>query len=108
MQGEGDYRWCAERLKALADPGRLQIVNCLLHGGRNVSELARELGLPAVKVSHHLRVLRNTRVVRPEKDGKFIVYSLHPEIVRAGGPALEKTLDFGCCRVVLFQPNAGD
>ena len=30
MQSESDYEWCAARLKALADPDRLRIVNLLL------------------------------------------------------------------------------
>ena len=106
MRDESDYHWCAERFKALADPGRLQIVNCLFRGGRNVSELASELGLRVVKVSHHLRVLRNAHVVRPAKAGKFIVYSLHPEILGAHDQPSEKTLDFGCCRVVFRQLSA--
>ena len=35
MQTESDYESCAARLKALADPDRLQIVNCLLRGEKN-------------------------------------------------------------------------
>ena len=44
MQSEGDYQSCASRLKALADPDRLRIVNCLLRGEKNVSESGRAIG----------------------------------------------------------------
>ena len=106
MQSENDYRSCAERLKALADPDRLRIVNLLLSGPKNVSELASELGAGIVKVSHHLRVLRFADVVQTKKDGKFVIYSLHPEIA-ADTDALGgmKTLDLGCCRLDLLQPK---
>ena len=63
MRSENDYQKCAARLKALADPDRLRIVNCLLCGPKNVSELADEMSVGIVKVSHHLRVLRYAEVV---------------------------------------------
>ena len=33
-----------------------------------------------VKVSHHLGVLRSANVVQTHKEGKFVIYALHPEI----------------------------
>ena len=107
MQSEGDYQSCASRLKALADPDRLRIVNSLLRGENNVSELAQQLGMGMVKVSHHLGVLRSANVVQTHKEGKFVIYALHPDIARAGkGPSGMKTLDLGCCRLDLAQPKA--
>ncbi len=108
MQSTRDYRWCAARLKALADPDRLQIVNCLLRDPKHVSQLAQELGFGIVKASHHLGVLRRANVLRAEKRGKFITYSLHPEIAAAGRTVDgAKTLDLGCCRLDLLQPRRG-
>ncbi len=107
MKSEGDYQSCALRLKALADPDRLQIVNCLLRGAKNVSELAEELGVGMVKVSHHLGVLRSAHVVQTQKEGKFVIYSLHPQIAGTGVSLVGvKTLDLGCCRLDLAQPRA--
>jgi DNA-binding transcriptional ArsR family regulator len=104
MQSEGDYQSCASRLKALADPDRLRIVNCLLRGEKNVSELGQELGMGMVKVSHHLGVLRSANVVRSQKEGKFVIYALHPEIAGANHSMVGmKTLDLGCCRLDLAQ-----
>lgn len=106
MQTENDFEQCATRLKALADPDRLRIINCLFAGPKNVSELASELGEELVKVSHHLGVLRHANVVQTEKQGKFVVYQLHPEIAVTGSAeAAVKTLDLGCCRLDL--PNPG-
>ena len=80
MQSDNDYDWCAGRLKALADPDRLRIGNILLGGPKNVSELASELNTGIVNVSHHLQVLRRARVLEAQKHGKFVIYSVHPDI----------------------------
>jgi ArsR family transcriptional regulator len=87
-------------LRALADPERLRIIQCLRAGPRNVSELAALLQSEIVNVSHHLSVLRHARVVLDEKHGRFVVYQLHPDVFRpdAAGPAAEH-LDLGCCRL---------
>ena len=104
MQTAHDYEVCAKRLKALADSDRLQIVNSLLRGPKNVSELADALGVAMVKVSHHLRVLRNAQVVQTTKQGKFVIYRLNPDVSSNGqSPSNLKTIDLGCCRLDLFQ-----
>ena len=106
MRTENDYQQCATRLKALADPDRLRIVNCLFRGPKNVSELANELGEELVKISHHLGVLRHANVVETEKQGKFVVYRLDPEIAASSETGSNvKTLDLGCCRLDLPKPT---
>jgi ArsR family transcriptional regulator len=104
MRNQDDYEWCASRLKALADPDRLRIVDCLFRGPKNVSELASELGEELVKVSHHLGVLRHANVVEAKKQGKFVVYRLDPQIATGDAVGGTKTLDLGCCRLDLPRP----
>lgn len=100
MKKKQEFEACAERLKAIADSERLRIVLRLFEGERNVSELADELGEEIVKVSHHLGVLRHAGVVQAEKQGRFVVYRLHPEVVVSGdGDA--RRIDFGCCSLNL-------
>ena len=97
---------CARRLKALADPERLKIIQCLQGGPKHVSALSDLLGADIANVSHHLGVLRHAGLVRDEKQGKFVVYSLHPDIFRpkdSGQPA--DVLDLGCCRLELPHPE---
>jgi DNA-binding transcriptional ArsR family regulator len=93
---------CAKRLKALADAERLKIIECLQRGLKNVSALSELLGSDIANVSHHLGVLRHAGLVRDEKQGKFVVYSLHPDIFRPGesGQAAD-VIDLGCCRLEL-------
>jgi UTP:GlnB (protein PII) uridylyltransferase len=56
---------CAKLLAALATPERLKIVRILAPGPRHVSDIAALLGLPAVNVSHHLKVLEVSGLDRP-------------------------------------------
>jgi len=106
MQSESDFQSCAVRLKALADPDRLRIVNLLLRGAKNVSELATELDIAIVNVSHHLQVLRHAQVVQTQKHGKFVIYSLHPDVASGEQMRNMKSLDLGCCRIDLLQSKA--
>lgn len=104
MVTESDYQSCASRLKALADPDRLRIVNSLLKSERSVSELADELNAPIDKISHHLGVLRAARLVETRKQGRFIIYSLATDIASAVEGDKIKTIDLGCCQLDLVQP----
>ncbi len=79
MKDPSEFEECAQRLKALADPERLRIVTCLFGGAKNVGDLAAALEDEIVKVSHHLKVLRNAGLVLAKKEGRFVVYRLHPE-----------------------------
>jgi DNA-binding transcriptional ArsR family regulator len=105
MQSESDYEWCAARLKALADPDRLRIVNLLLRGPKNVSELAAEMDTAIVNVSHHLQVLRRANVLQTQKRGKFVIYSVHPDIACGANARNMKSIDLGCCRLEILQPS---
>lgn len=90
---------CAGRLKALADAERLKIVQCLQTGPRSVSELSALLGGELANISHHLGVLRHAGLVQSRRQGKFVIYSLHPDVFRPGQAG--GTLDLGCCRLEL-------
>ena len=99
---------CARSLKALADPERLKIIQCLLAGPKNVTQLAELLKGELANVSHHLSVLRHAGLVQDRKDGKFVVYSLHPGVFRpasAGAPT--DAIDLGCCRLDLGPQPSG-
>ena len=74
---------CAERLKALADQDRLRIVQVLRGGEKNVGDIAAELGEEISNVSHHLQILKREGIVETEKQGRFVVYRLHPDVFAA-------------------------
>lgn len=66
----------AETFQALADFSRIQIVWLLAQQETNVGEIAKQLSMSQPAVSHHLRTLRNLRLVRVRRDGKTSFYSL--------------------------------
>lgn len=67
-------------LQAVAEPNRIRIIECLITGSKNVTELAKLLNVEIVNVSHHLGVMRTAGLVLDEKHGRFVVYSLHPKL----------------------------
>ena len=54
----------------LGEPNRLRIVLACLDGPRGVGEIAEEAGMSQSLASHHLRLLRTARLLRPERVGK--------------------------------------
>lgn len=64
----------ADRLKALADPTRLQILHALENGERNVSDLLAEVGGSQANVSKHLARMRQAGIVRARRDGTSVFY----------------------------------
>ncbi|MGH9292341.1 MAG: ArsR/SmtB family transcription factor [Acidimicrobiales bacterium] len=59
----------ARRLRAVADPTRLVLLELLAGSPRSVGELAREVGVSQPTVSNHVKVLREARLVRTEHSG---------------------------------------
>jgi DNA-binding transcriptional ArsR family regulator len=66
----------ANRLKALADPTRLQLLQELTDGERCVGELVEAVGGTQANVSKHLAVLRAAGLVRPRRDGMNVFYAV--------------------------------
>jgi DNA-binding transcriptional ArsR family regulator len=96
---------CAELLGALAAPERLRIVRYLRDGPRNVSEIAEMLQTPPVNVSHHLTVLRHAGLIRNEKLGRFVLYSLVPGVLGPEADPACDELNLGCCQLKLPRPE---
>ncbi|HET7771252.1 MAG TPA: metalloregulator ArsR/SmtB family transcription factor [Chloroflexota bacterium] len=62
--------------KALASPHRLELLDLLAQGERNVDELATETELSVANASAHLQVLRRARLVESDKRGAQVFYRL--------------------------------
>lgn len=90
---------CAAYLKAVADPLRLKVIRVLQAGPLSVSDIAEFLEHEIATVSHHLRVLYHARIVTTRREGKFIYYSLNPQVFHPHRNKSDSTLDFGCCRL---------
>jgi ArsR family transcriptional regulator len=62
--------------KALSDPTRLRIIRLLLERNLCVCELMFILGMAQSRVSHQLRILRDSGLVEVTREGQWIIYRL--------------------------------
>ncbi|MGE4231844.1 MAG: ArsR/SmtB family transcription factor [Bacteriovoracia bacterium] len=76
LRKKGVFFLLAETFQALGDSSRIQIVWALMQGERSVGDLAKSLEMSQPSVSHHLRTLRNLRLVKIRKQGRTSYYSL--------------------------------
>ena len=72
----------AELFRSFSDTSRVRILSAIIEQEANISALAEILGLTESAVSHHMRGLRQMRIVRARRDGKEVYYSvIDPHIV---------------------------
>ncbi len=65
-----------EIFRVLGDPTRVRILDALSRAELCVGDLAQRLGVTESAVSHQLRLLRNTRIVRCRREGRMMFYAL--------------------------------
>ncbi len=66
----------AELFKIFGDSTRIKILFTLLQGERPVNEIAAALNMTQSAISHQLRILKTSRLIKAERDGKLSIYSL--------------------------------
>lgn len=67
---------------ALGDASRLGIVIYLLNNEANVSQIANNVNLSQPLVSHHLRLLKDLRILKSTKKGQRVYYSLNDDHIK--------------------------
>lgn len=65
--------------KSLSDGNRLRILQLISGGRKSVSAIVEELELSQPLVSHHLKELKRSLMVRVEREGPFVYYELADE-----------------------------
>ena len=71
----------AELFKNFSDSTRIRIMYCLFEKERSVNEIAELLQMNQSAISHQLRFLKNSKLVKNRRDGKTIYYSLDDDHV---------------------------
>ena len=72
----------AELFRLMGDPSRLKVVIACLSKPHCVSDIAKMTGLSPSLVSHHLRLLRATRMLKSERRGRQVFYVAADERVQ--------------------------
>lgn len=64
------------RLRVLADPVRISLLEALNEGEGAVRDLAEATGLPHQNASHHLQVLHQAGILARRREGKLALYTV--------------------------------
>lgn len=73
----------AELFKVFGDSTRIKILYSMFETELCVNDIAKLLNLSQSSVSHQLRILKSSKLVKCRREGKSIFYSLDDEHVRA-------------------------
>jgi ArsR family transcriptional regulator, repressor of sdpIR and other operons len=81
--------------KALADPTRRSILKSLQAGSLTAGEIAESFSISKASLSHHFNILKTADLVRTERRGQHIVYSLNATVVEEATAMLFDILGTG-------------
>ncbi|MBQ3295376.1 MAG: helix-turn-helix transcriptional regulator [Erysipelotrichaceae bacterium] len=71
----------AELFKNFADSTRIRILYTLFNKELSVSEICELLNMNQSAISHQLRILKNSKLVKNRREGKTVYYSLDDDHV---------------------------
>jgi ArsR family transcriptional regulator len=69
----------AELFRAFSDTSRVRILSAIISRELNVTQLAAIVGISESGISHHLRSLRQMRLVQARREGKEVYYHVGDE-----------------------------
>lgn len=72
----------AELFKVCGDATRAGIICELSEEELRVSDIAARLDMSSSAISHQLRILKHTRIVRSRREGKNVVYALDDQHIK--------------------------
>lgn len=67
--------------KNFSNPLRLWIILLLRKKRQSVSELVKQTGAEQSKISHHLSILKRCKIIKAERKGKYVFYSLDERVI---------------------------
>lgn len=79
----------AELFKIFGDSTRVKIINILINGQLCVNDISEKINVSQSAVSHQLRILKDSKLVKYRKDGNLTYYFLADNHV-------EKIFMMGC------------
>lgn len=84
----------SELMRALAHPLRIKILGFIdKHGTINVNKIYNTLKIEQSITSQHLRIMRSAGVLKADRDGKFIHYTINYPRVENAVKAINRFLE---------------
>lgn len=77
-----DIMELSDLFKVFADSTRLRILHKLFNGPISVGDIAEALDMSQSAISHQLKYLKNSNLVKSERNGKSIYYSLADDHIK--------------------------
>jgi ArsR family transcriptional regulator, arsenate/arsenite/antimonite-responsive transcriptional repressor len=69
-----------EIFKAISDPNRRKILKILQGGSKTAGEIAQAFPITKGSLSHHFNILKAAELIRCERRGQQLVYSLNTSV----------------------------
>ena len=80
---ENKYEINAKVFKALSDPNRLMIIEMLQSRERCACEILEDMNIVQSTLSHHMKILCDSGLVKSRPHGKWMYYSLSNQVCEA-------------------------
>ena len=81
MDGNDIWGELADLFKVFGDSSRIRILYKLQEGEMCVQDIAEDLSMTQSAVSHQLKILKMSKLVKNRRDGKMVYYSLDDDHV---------------------------
>ena len=94
---------CSAKLAVLADPTRLAVMEYLLKGSGTVKEINEGIRIAQNLLSHHLKVLREAKLVVSRRDGKAVRYQLARGVDTGSSGT---GINLGCCSLTFIKTDS--
>ena len=83
IKNENELYDLAELFKVFGDSTRIRILFSLFEEERCVTDIAKALAITQSAVSHQLKILKQSKLIKSRRDGKQIYYALADDHVRS-------------------------
>jgi DNA-binding transcriptional ArsR family regulator len=88
---------------SLANPNRLQIINLLRKGKKNVQEICEATGFEQTMVSHNMKRLEKCGMVFASKVGKYRYYGLNKTTIRPLMKIIDEHMSVYCAHIICHK-----
>ena len=68
-------------MESLSDPIRINILELMMNGEICVCDIVKVTGLSQSKISYHIKILKDSGLIRDRQEGRWVYYKLDLEVL---------------------------